>query len=95
MRAHAEIAKEKIEEDQLLKNLVQNVHGNFVNERDFEGEDNVQKYKKFVNDYIAYKYEPLVEDYEEARYFVYDFEGQMMRKLYWKFGRKIKSISIK
>ncbi len=79
----------------LLKKLVQNVHGNFVNERDFEGADSVQQYKQFVNDYIAYKYEPLVEEFEEERYFVYDLESQLMKSLYWQFGRKIKSISIK
>ena len=59
----------------MLKKLVQNVHGSFVNERDFDGVDNVQQYKKFVNDYIAYKYEPLVEKFEEERYFVYDLES--------------------
>lgn len=47
----------------------------FVNEKDFarhEADVNAVgevRFKQFMNQYIHYRYEPLLEDLEEARYF--------------------------
>jgi len=40
----------------------------------------VQAYKDFVNDYIKYRYEPAVEEYDEAKYFTYAFDDNLIKK---------------
>ena len=55
------------EAKQALDHIVEKVHGRFINEEDFL-ETGHAGYKKFVDAYIAYRYEPLIEEYDEARY---------------------------
>lgn len=52
----------------------------YINETDFErhlddknapGETN---FKAFVNQYIHYRYEPVIEEFEEDRYFTENFD---------------------
>ena len=49
------------------------MHGKFINEEDFP-DSGADGYKKLVEKYISYKYEPLIEDYDEARYFTFNFD---------------------
>ena len=50
-----------------MEQIVEQVHGQYINEEDFR-ESGVAGYKNFVDAYIAFRYEPLVEEYDEARY---------------------------
>jgi len=62
------MVKSELEEAQeFLDQVVEEVHGRFINEDDFL-ETGIDGYRNFVENYISYKYEPLIEEYEEARY---------------------------
>ena len=82
-----------IERDQATKELddfLHKIHGQFINESDFYTPDTPEKerkeaYQKFVNLYIALYYEPLDEEYDEARYFTKDFDKALLQK--YKYGR--------
>jgi hypothetical protein len=78
------------------------IHGQYINESDFcaEGTEEQRKaaYQKFINQYIALLYEPLDEEYEEARYFTEGFEDGIFSKIkYSRRGanRKIANIEVK
>ena len=64
-----------------------------INEEDFEG--GTEEYKKFVEDYISYKYEPAVEEFDEARYFTRDFDSNLVKKCRIRPSKKIESIVLK
>ena len=77
------------------------MHGTFVNETDFEsspldvnakGEAN---YKAFINQYIAYKYAPAIEDYDEARYFTQQYDRNLMSKIHRHPRQYISSIKFR
>ena len=80
------------------------MHGQFINESDFYSDSPVatdqQKkaaYQKFVNLYISLYYEPLDEEFDEARYFTRNFDSEMVKKLKYNRAsatRKITSISV-
>ncbi len=48
-----------------------------------------------MNLYISLYYEPLDEDYDEARYFTQSFDKYMFKKLKFKRNKKIKSMELK
>jgi len=58
-------------------------------------ETGINGYRNFVDEYIKYRYEPLVEEYEEARYQTHDFDKNLIKKLRCRPGKKISSISLK
>jgi len=66
------------------------VHGRFINEEDFDG--GAAEYKQFVEDYISFKYEPAVEEFDEARYFTRDFDANLVKKCRMTPWKKISSI---
>ena len=67
---------EKTEGEQIFNHIIDNYHTRFINETDFP-EKGSQGFKDFVNTYIEYRYEPLDEDYEEAKYMTYEFENNL------------------
>ena len=89
------MVKSELEEAQeFLDQMVEEVHGRFINEDDFL-ETGIDGYRNFVENYISYKYEPLIEEYEEARYQTYDFDKNLVKKLRCRPGKKISKISLK
>ena len=59
--------------------ILYHVHGRFINESDFP-KGGVDAYRNWIDLYIAYKYEPIDEEYEETRYFTEDFESSFTNK---------------
>ena len=82
------------EAGQFLEQFMEKVHGRFINEEDFM-ETGLEGYKSFVDSYIAYKYEPLVEEYDEAKYFTYEHDKNLIKKLRCRPGKKIRSVTLK
>ena len=54
------------------------MHGRFINEEDFP-DSGAEGYRRLVDRYISYRYEPLIEEYDEARYFTYKFDENLAR----------------
>jgi len=52
-------------------------------------------YKKFVDSYIRYRYEPLVEEFDEAKYFTYQFDKNLIKKVRCRPGKKVTKITLK
>ena len=52
-------------------------------------------YKQFIDRYIEYRYEPLVEDYDEAKYYTHEFDKNLVKKLRCRPGKKIAKISLR
>lgn len=63
-----------------MEKIMDQVHGRFINESDFP-ETGADGYKQFVNSYISYRYEPLVEEYDEAKYLTFEYDKNLMKKL--------------
>ena len=82
--------------DRKLQEVLEQVHGRFINEEDFP-DSGADGYKRLVERYISYKYEPLIEEYDEARYFTYKFDENLFKMCssVRQRGRKIKGISLK
>ena len=59
------VDNEMDEADQFLDAMIEKVHGRFINEEDFP-KSGLKGYKEFVDRYIEYRYEPLVEEYDEV-----------------------------
>jgi len=72
---------------------IEQVHGRFINEEDFEG--GIEEYKQFVEDYICFKYEPVIEEFDEARYFTRDFDANLVKKIRLTPWKRITSIELK
>ena len=90
-----QMAKNDLEDaEEFMENIVEEVHGRFINEEDFR-DTGLKGYKEFVDNYIAYRYEPLIEEYDEARYQTYDFDRNLIKKLRCRPGKKIASITLK
>lgn len=87
--AYNELESEMKESKEFMKEYLQSVHGTFINETDFEASDldikakGEANYKAFVNQYIRYKYEPAIEDYDEAKYFTQQYDRNLMSKIHW------------
>ncbi|CDW77492.1 UNKNOWN [Stylonychia lemnae] len=79
----------KIKFDQLINQM----HGKFINEQDFI--TGKAGYKKFIDLYISLYYEPLVEDFEETRYFTKDFDKQFLNKIKYSRKKKLTELSLK
>ena len=98
--AELELKAEKENANQQLEEYIYNIHGKYINEDDFTGETIEQRkaaYQKFVNLYIALYYEPLDEEYDEARYFTPDFDENLFKKMKYNrqgSSKKISSISV-
>ena len=81
-----------------MKDLLKTIHGRFVNETDFEESaldvkaNGETQYKAFINKYIEYRYEPAIEEYDEARYFTPEFDRNLMRKIHRHPRQKITNI---
>lgn len=69
------------------------VHGRFINEDDFT--NGKEGYERFIKQYISLFYEPLVEEYDEARYFTKDFDDSLLRKIRIRKSKKLTSIELK
>ena len=52
-------------------------------------------YKQFIDRYIEYRYEPLLEDYDEAKYYTHEFDKNLVKKLRCRPGKKIAKISLR
>ena len=70
------------------------MHGRFINEEDFL-ETGLKGYREFVDRYISLRYEPLIEEYDEAKYMTHDFDKNLVKKLRCRPGKKIAQISLK
>ncbi len=68
-------------------------HGKYVNEEDFV--QGGEGYKEFVEAYIALMYEPLDEEFDEARYFTKDFDKSLFKKMRLKRGQKLVNLEFK
>ena len=86
--------KDMDEAEEFVENLIEQVHGRFINEEDFL-ETGIDGYKQFVDNYIKFRYEPLIEEYEEAKYQTYEFDKNLVKKLRCRPGKKLSSISLK
>ncbi len=69
------------------------LHGKYVNEADFK--NGKEGYQKFIENYISLLYEPLVEDYDETRYFTREFDSNLVKKLKYRYKKKIINIELK
>ena len=58
-------------------------------------ESGLDGYKEFIDRYIEYRYEPLVEEYDEAKYFSHEFDKNLVKKLRCRPGKKIAKISLR
>ena len=58
--------------------MIEKIHGKFINEEDFP-ESGGDGYKILIDSYIKYKYEPLIEEYDEAKYFTYKFDENLFK----------------
>ena len=58
--------------------MIEQVHGRFINEEDFP-DSKGDGYRKLIDAYISYKYEPLVEDYDELKFFTYRYNHNLTR----------------
>ncbi len=56
----------------MFEEFIKEVHDKYINEDDFI--NGKEGYKKFVDLYIGLLYEPLDEEFDEARYFTEDFD---------------------
>lgn len=54
-----------------------------------------QGYKQFVDSYIRYRYEPLVEEFDEAKYFTHQFDKNLIKKVRCRPGKKVSKITLK
>lgn len=63
-----------------------------MNEEDFV--NGKEDYRKFINNYISLYYEPLIEEYDEERYFTKEFDKNLFKKLKYKKKRKLSSLEI-
>lgn len=73
---------------------MEKVHGRFINEDDFM-DTGLVGYKSFVESYIDYRYAPLDEEYDEAKYFTHDFDKNLVKKLRCRPGKKVSKIALK
>jgi hypothetical protein len=48
-----------------------------------------------VENYISFKYEPAIEEFDEARYFTRDFDANLVKKIRLTPWKKISSIQLK
>lgn len=62
----------------------------FMKEVD-EREESVKKYNEFIDLYIKLYYEPLVEEYDEMKYFTKNHDEKMCKIIN---GKQIKSVTI-
>ena len=58
-----------------LEDFIYNMHGKYVNEEDFT--NGKEGYKEFVDLYMKLYYEPLVEEFDESKYFTMDYEKNL------------------
>jgi len=58
-------------------------------------ESGLPGYKNFVESYIEYRYAPLEEDYDEAKYFTHEFDKNLVKKLRCRPGKKVSKIAMK
>ena len=94
MAARQMVENDKEDADQFLEDIVEKVHGRFINEDDFM-ETGLQGYKNFVESYIEYRYAPLDEEYDEAKYFTYEFDKNLVKKLRCRPKKKLSKIALK
>jgi len=82
------------EAEEFFENVIEQIHGRFINEEDFQ-EKGLGGYKEFVDNYIKFRYEPLIEEYEEAKYQTHEFDKNLIKKLRCRPGKKLSSITLK
>ena len=58
--------------------MLEQVHGRFINEEDFP-DSKANGYRTLIDAYISYKYEPLVEEYDELKFFTYKYNHNLAR----------------
>ena len=58
--------------------MIEQVHGRFINEEDFP-DSKANGYRTLIDAYISYKYEPLVEEYDELKFFTYKYNHNLAR----------------
>lgn len=78
-----------------LDEVTHNFHGKYINEEDFSSYD---EYQRFLANYIALRYEPLVEEFDEERFFTRESDKKFdsaWRYRLLKKGSPITSISFK
>ena len=80
--------------DEYIENLIEKVHGRFINEEDFM-ETGKEGYKDFVDSYIKLRYEPLVEEFDEAKYQTYEYDRNLIKKLRCRPGKMLSKITLK
>ena len=88
------VEQEKEEAEVFMEKVMEKVHGRFINESDVP-ETGIEGYRNFVNNYIKYRYQPLIEEYDEARYQTYMFDNNLIKKSKCRPGKSISSISLK
>ena len=88
----AEIYKEQEQDRKDFDELIEKIHGRYINEDDFE--TGVDGYRKFIDLYIRLYYEPLVERYDEARYYTEDYDRALLKKIKYHRLQKIVKIEM-
>lgn len=90
--ARKEHDMELLEEEETQKNIIRNVYDRFINEDDFP-KGKADAYREYVKRHISYMYEPLDEDFDEARYFTEDYEKSFTKKCIYNMSGNSKRIS--
>ena len=62
-----------------------------INADDFAG--GKEEYQRYLDQYISYHYEPINEEYEEAKFLIENWDDKLMRCV--AFNRKIAHLSFK
>ena len=73
--------------------MIYELHDKYLNEEDFT--NGKEGYQRFINNYISLYYEPLDEEYDEARYFTRDFDDNLLKKLKYRISKKITSVKLR
>ena len=76
-----EIQEDKKKKAEELDELLEVKHMGFINEMDF-GDDS-EKYQEFLDAYIHCYYEPLIPEYDEAKFSINYFEDKFGAKAGW------------
>lgn len=82
----AEILQEREIVTKTVNNLVHDLHLKYINEEDFD--EDTERYKEFIDQYIYWYFEPLVPEYDEAKFSIHHFEDKFSMKAGWKGIKK-------
>eukprot|EP00347_Sterkiella_histriomuscorum_P017785 403348002 len=87
-----ELEDERVSAEDRFNSIINQLHDQYVNESDFT--TGKEGYKKFVDNYISLYYIPLVEEYDEARYFTQEFDRSFLKKQKYRRSKRLVSVEL-